>query len=143
MIVAFFAQFVTYKSVTLGRGRIVMNYFRYQEKTVIPEKFRKAVKPLKGRKLKMSHFTITKDFYAFRNEDGRTVGIMENTGRILMVGDKVEIKADGDGYIGPSIADEGIGKIVKFRINGDVRPVVQMNNGEYGPVTLDHVWKKF
>ena len=120
-----------------------MNYFRYHDKTVVPERLKKAVKSLKGQKLKMSHFTVTRDFYAFRNEADKTVGIMENTGRILMIGDEIEVKADGDGYIGPSIIEEGVGRIVKFRINGDVRVVVQMRNGEYGPVTLDHIWKEF
>ncbi|MBR2840129.1 hypothetical protein IKE82_02250 [Candidatus Saccharibacteria bacterium] len=122
-----------------------MNYFRYA-KNLVPEEVK--VTPKKDWKLKMSHFTITKDYWAFRNckdsddDNGPTVGVMDDSGRIFMVDDRVILRADGDGYIARSIIEEGEGTIMKFHINGRVYAVVQMDNGERGDVLLERIWKK-
>lgn len=72
---------------------------------------------------------------------GATTGITEEDGRTYQIGDRVELRADCDGFISSGITQEGMGKIAKLRLNGDVHYYILMDNGEKGWVTSRYIWK--
>ena len=97
---------------------------------------------IKGSGFRLEPFTISKHYSAIRSADGRTIGVIEDE-KMFLIGDRVELRADSDGYIAPSILEEGMGVITKIRINGTVRFGIQMDNGEFGYATTRHIWKKY
>ena len=90
----------------------------------------------------LESFVMPKQYSAIRDrKTGRTVGIIEDE-TMFLLGDRVELRADSDGFIAPGILQEGEGVITKVRLNGAVRYGIQMDNGEFGYITSRYIWKK-
>ena len=123
-----------------------MEYFRYSKREPLVREIMKAKKKRRlcdeEPKYELESFTLPKHYSAIRDkETGRTIGIIEDE-KMFLIGDRVQLRADGDGFIAPSILEEGEGVITKVRLNGAVHYGVQMNNGEFGYTTSRYIWKK-
>ena len=110
-----------------------MEYFRYA-------KYKSSVREMIKEKKKMSPedkepvfeiepFVVHRRYSLIRScSSGRTVGIIEDK-RMFLIGDRVELRADGDGFIS------------RVRLNGTVSYGIKMDSGEFGYVTSRNIWK--
>ena len=122
-----------------------MEYFRYaKHKSSVREmiKEKKKTSP-EGKEpvFEIEPFVVHKRYSLIRScSSGRTVGIIEDK-RMFLIGDRVELRADGDGFIAPGITEEGEGFISRVRLNGTVSYGIKMDSGEFGYVTSRNIWK--
>ena len=73
--------------------------------------------------------------------DGKTVGLKIDEKEYLL-SNRVEIRADSDGRICAGIMHEGLGTITRIKRNGtDHYFGVQMDDGEFGYVSVARIWK--
>jgi hypothetical protein len=117
-----------------------MNYFRYAKgnKTLREEIQKRKTDVIEA---ELESFAITQHYSAIHSKCGRTIGVIEDKD-VFMIGDRVELHANCDGFIAPNISEEGLGTITKIRLNGSVRYGVKMDNGDFGYVHSYDIWKK-